>query len=303
MEIIRPRGLSDALEFLHKHGHETLPLAGGTDLMVMLREKKIKAQYILDLNPLSSELSYVKIDQDTVNIGSLTTLWELSKSTLHRDYRFAGFVDLWSRFGTMVLRFEATIGGNIATATRYNDYITLLLAYDANVRLISTEGERIISIEDFVISSGKTSRRSQELIKEISFKLPSENCSSSFFKIDRREALIPGFINSAVYMCLNPEDEVVDIKIAYNMLKNKNIPGRLKDIENLLLKKKYDDAYIREVAETFLGDHIEARTSWHSIGEYRVHLAKISLSRSLRLVRERLMSKKYISWEEFFKKQ
>ncbi len=296
--VYRPKDILDALEFLRVYGSETAPLAGGTDLIIALKERKIRPRFILDLTPLKSELSYVKIDKNIVKIGALTTVWELSKSILHTDYRFAAFKDLWHRFGTMVLRFEATIGGNIASATRYNDYITLLLAYDARVKTISINSEREQYLENFIISSGKTNLQSTELIKEIIFEIPGENCSGAFFKLDRRKALMVGFMNSAIYMCINRDDKITDLKIAYNMPKGKEVPGRLRDIENSLLNRRYDVDYINSLAEQLAKFYVDARTSWHAKGEYRVHLAKVAFQRSLKLIRERILSRRYIKWED-----
>lgn len=297
--VYKPRNVSDALEFLYKHGSETMPLAGGTDLVVALREKKVNPRFILDLTPLKSDLSYVAIEKNEVRIGALTTIWDLSRSILHTDYRFAGFRDLWHRFGTVVLRFEATIGGNIASATRYNDYITLLLAHDAKVKTISINSEREQRLEDFIISPGKINIQPMEIIKEVTFKVPKDSCSSSFFKLDRRRALMVGFMNSATYMCINENDEITDLKIAYNMPKDKEVPGRLRNVENLLLNRKYDDNYVSDLAEEIARAYVDARTSWHARGEYRAHVAKVAFQRSLRLIRERILSKRYIKWEIF----
>lgn len=256
-------------------------MAGGTELLVLIRDKKIPTpKYLLDLTPLKKHLSYVKIEEGKVKIGSTTTLYELSRTFLHSDVRFAGFVDVWKKFGTLAIRFSATIGGNLASATQYSDYITLLLAYDARVKAISANGERTIPVEKLVLDKRVTSLRPDELIKEVEFDIPREPSSSSFIKFDRRELLIAGIVTGAFFLRLD-QGKIQDVKIAFDMVKDKRIPARAREVENFLLGKIFSEELVNQAADEILPASMERITDWWTTAEYRLDMSKITLKRGL----------------------
>lgn len=256
--------------------------------MTLIRDKKIPIpKYLLDLNPLRKDLSYVRFEEGRVKIGALTTLYEISKSILHRDIRYAGFVDTWSKFGTMALRFTATIGGNIATATQYSDYITLLLTYDTSIRTIGVRGERLVKLEDFVVDVRKTLMEPDEIVKEIEFREPPLKTSSVFIKFDRRNLLIAGIITSALYMTLE-ENVIKDIRVSYDMVRDKKIPGRAREVEDYLRDRALDEKVVEEAVNEILPKTMHRVTDWWTTAEYRLEMSKLALRRGIFTVKERI---------------
>jgi len=287
-DIYRPRDLSDALEFLEKNAPDVKPLAGGTELLVLIRDKKITVpRYLLDLSPLKKHLSYVRVEDGVVRIGALTSLWEISRSILHRDVRYAGFVDVFKKFGTMAIRFNATIGGNIASATQYSDYITLLLVYDARLKLESANSVREMSLEEFLIDKRTTALRPNELIVEISFKEPPANTSSSFMKFDRRELIIAGVVTGAFY--LTKEGNIArDVRVSFDMVKDRRIPGRARKTEKCIVGKEVNEATLEE-ATICLEKEMKRVSDWWTTAEYRLDMSKVILKRGLLLANNRIV--------------
>ncbi len=288
ISIYKPKSLSDALEFLDKNAPDVKPIAGGTELLLLIRDKKIKPpKYLLDLNPLKKTLSYVKVEGGLVKIGALTSIYDLSQSVLHSDKRYAGFVDVWEKFGTMALRFEATIGGNLNAATQYSDYITLLLAFDANVKLESVRGVRELKLSEFIVDKRKTALNPNELLVEVSFKEPPAESGSSFIKFDRRELLIAGIVTEATYLHL--ENEVIkDVRVAFDMVSGRKIPARAVKTEEFLRGKRFSSEVLEEAAEKILPSEMTRVTDWWTTAEYRLEMSKASLKRGLKLAYERI---------------
>ncbi|MGC8982237.1 MAG: FAD binding domain-containing protein [Desulfurococcaceae archaeon] len=288
-EIYRPSSLDDAVEFLHKHAPDARPLAGGTELLILIRDKKIKPpKYLVDLSPLRKDLSYVKLENGLVKIGALTTVWELSESFLHRDPRYAGFKDVWHKFGTMHLRFVATIGGNIATATDFSDYIVLLLAYGASVKLRSVDGERVVPLEELIADRRQLAARPDELIVEVLFPEPPPRSSSSFEKFDRRQILIAGIANGCSYLHLDEGGKIADVRISFDMVKGKRIPGRVKPVEDFLRGKVFTEELVTRAAEEVLPRVMEKYTDWWTTAEYRLEMSKVTLKRTLLIAKKRI---------------
>lgn len=288
ISIYKPKNLSDALEFLDKNAPDVKPIAGGTELLLLIRDKKIKPpKYLLDLNPLKKTLSYVKVEGGLVKIGALTSIYDLSQSVLHSDKRYAGFVDVWEKFGTMALRFEATIGGNLNAATQYSDYITLLLAFDANVKLESVRGVRELKLSEYIVDKRKTALNPNELLVEVSFKEPPAESSSSFIKFDRRELLIAGIVTEATYLHL--ENEVIkDVRVVFDMVSGRKIPARAVKTEEFLRGKRFSSEVLEEAAEKILPSEMTRVTDWWTTAEYRLEMSKASLKRGLKLAYERI---------------
>lgn len=265
-----------------------MPLAGGTELLLLIRDKKIKPpKYLVDLLPLKSKLSYARLENGKVRIGALTTVYDLSETFLHRDRRFAGFIDAWNKFGNIVLRFEATIGGNINAATQYSDYVTLLLAFDASVKLESVKGSRELKLWEYVVDKRTTARRPNEILTEVSFNEPPAKSSSSFVKFDRREILIAGIVTEATYLWV--EDGVIkDVKLAFDMVSDKRAPSRAIKTEEFLRGRAFSEDVITEAAEKILPQEMRRVSDWWATAEYRMDMSKVALKRGLKLAYSRI---------------
>lgn len=287
-DLLIPRSLDEALELMDKYSPDIKPIAGGTELLILIRDGKIpRPKYLLDLNPLRSELSYVVVDENSVRIGALTTVFELSKTILHRDYRFAGFSDLWNKFGTLVIRISATIGGNVASATQYSDYIPLLLVYDSVVKTISVKGERCFKLEEFIVDTRKTMLESNEIIKEIEFKVPPPRASSSFIKFDRRNILIAGVITGAFYLEID-DGLIKNVRIAYDMIREKRIPGRARETEKALVNKEFSEELVEKTGYNVLSREMIRISDWWTTAEYRLEMSIIALKHGLKTAYERI---------------
>lgn len=280
-ELYRPSSLDDALDFLDKHGVEAKPLAGGTELLVLIKDRRIPLpKYLVDLSRLKNELSYIRDENSYLRVGALTTIWELNQSILGRDTRYAGFQDVFHGFATMSLRFTATIGGNIVSATQYSDYITLLLVYNAKVKIRSINGERIVDLDKFLLDKRRVDLEPNELVVEIIIPKPNINCSSSFYKFDRRRQLIAGIVTGATLLCMD-DDVIDDVKVSFDMVREKRIPGRLIGVEEYLRNKKFSIEEINKVSEEILPREIVRVSDWWTTAEYRLEMSKVVLRRNL----------------------
>lgn len=285
--MYRPRDLDDALRFLHENSPGVKPLAGGTELLVLIKDRKIETpRYLLDLSPLRKELSYVKREKGVVKIGALTTLWELSKTFLHSEPRYGGFVDTWKSFGTLAIRFSATVGGNVASATQYSDYITTLLVYDAEVETASIRGRRVIPLEKLLEDKRKLAISPDEIIVEIRFKEPPANTGSAFLKFDRRRQLIAGIVTGAFLVSVD-SGRLTDVRVAFDMVREKKIPARARRVEEFLRGRELSEENLAKAAEEILPSEMARVDDWWTTAEYRLEMSKTILKRGIDLASRR----------------
>jgi len=280
-----PRDLDDALNFLDEHGDKAVPLAGGTDVLVLARTGIIKLELVLDLWPLRKESSYVKREDGYIRIGALTTIDELYNSFLPSDKRYLGLHDLYRQFAAPYLRTIATVGGNIGTAHPLSDLAILLLALDAEVKLSSVNGDRWVKLDNLYLGKRKLDRRPNELITEVRFKETPANSSTALLKLDRRRGHSMGYVVTATYMALDG-DTISDVRIAFDST-GKPYPGRAYKTEEFLRGKKFSDEVIRE-SYRVLESEMKRISDYRAPAEYRLDLSKVLMKRCLYIIKSRI---------------
>ena len=180
-----PETLEEALDLLHQYGARARVLAGGTDLVVQMKQGKISPEAVISLTRLQ-ELNFIEIDSG-IRIGSLTPLSRVANHT-----SFAGRLALLREaalaVGDVQIRNLATVGGNIANASPSADMPPALLALGAKLRLRRKGGERVAGLEDFCLGPFCTHLEGDELIVEI-FIAPIPEGSGAYAWMPKRTAV------------------------------------------------------------------------------------------------------------------
>jgi len=187
VKILRPLSLQEALAF--KVETKALAFSGGTDLMVRRRGYTGTCanftESVLFLDAVK-ELQYIKIENDTLNIGSAVTLSEL----LDFKYLPELFVKSFSEIAAVGLRNRATLAGNICNASPAGDSIPPLYIHNATFTLQSSTNNRQVSLEKFYLGPGKTCINDNEILTEISIPLLPEKEHYYYRKVGTRKAII-----------------------------------------------------------------------------------------------------------------
>lgn len=178
----QPDSLSAALALLAAHPEETRVLAGGSELILLLKMRLAAAAHLVDIKKIPG---LARLDYDagakTLRIGPLVTHRVLEKSSLVREH-FPLIVAMEERLANVRIRNVGTLAGNISFAEPHADPGTLLAAYGARVRLASTAGERVLSIGDFFVDYYQTALKSDELVTEIEVPEPADNCAGVYVR-------------------------------------------------------------------------------------------------------------------------
>ena len=173
-----PQTLAEALQIRKETGAQ--PLAGGSDLMVAnSRGAGIVPGFkkpILIITNLPELKGIRRLDDGTVEIGALSTSWEIHTSPVTHPL----LKDAASRMGAIALRNSATIGGNIGNASPKGDMPQPLILLDAEVVLQSVDGQRRMKVDDFIIKTKVTAIRDDELITKV--VIPPQEFTHIFFR-------------------------------------------------------------------------------------------------------------------------
>jgi len=283
-----PENLNDLLSYLDEHQSGVQVIANGTDLINRIQRKQIEAELLVDISGLS-EFNYVRNDNGKIRIGALTTIQDLISSPVLGQH-YDVFRDVASKFGGPSIVNVATVGGNICAASSSEDLIPVLLVLGARVRLRSKNGERVISLDDFLTGKRQTVILPNEILVETMFNELDDQSACAFEKIGMRNSLIIAFLNCSVCLKLTKENKrIEEIKIAMNRVSGK-IPNRARKTETVLRGAPLAKEQV-EKAITTLKSELQLTSDFRVSKEYRQNVGPVLFKRTLIKCSERLGEK------------
>lgn len=180
-EYVRAKTVAEACEALREGAGQAVAFAGGTDLLVEIRNGVRSPALLVDIKGL--ELDRIATTGDIV-VGSSTPLNRIVEHAELRK-RFPAFATAASSIATYQLRNRATIGGNLCNASPASDSIPPLLVAGATVHIVGSDGERDVPLSEFCTGVKKTCLRCGELVTEIRIPRLSADTRTAFAKQQR----------------------------------------------------------------------------------------------------------------------
>jgi carbon-monoxide dehydrogenase medium subunit len=188
----RPQSLREAAFLLSEFGADGRVLAGGSELVLLLKMGLAKASHIVDIKKIPG---LAGLDYDTrarrLRIGPLVTHRELEKSQVVRDH-FPLIVEMEKQLANVRIRNVGTLAGNLSFAEPHADPGTLLVAHEATVKVIGKEGERVLNLEDFFVDYYETVLKNDEVLAEITIPKPANNSRGAYLRFCPGERPIAG---------------------------------------------------------------------------------------------------------------
>jgi len=206
--VCSPDSFDELLKCLRAATPKSKILAGGTDLVIQIREKKYSPDVVIDLSRLG-ELKFIKEEASKIRIGSLTNFTTIAESPVIKKYALC-LAQAAAGVGSVQIRNSGTIGGNVANASPAADSIPALVALGAEILIAGPEGSRAEKIEDFLLGVEKTTLKPDEVITEIAIPRLQGNYRSAFCKLGRRKALAIARINLAVVVRFNDGGDILE---------------------------------------------------------------------------------------------
>src|SRR4030043_2126785 len=179
-DYLRPQTLEEALSLLNQHGEKAKLIAGGTDVIVMIKQKAMAPDVLISLQGISG-LDQIKYN-GVLSIGPMVTHRAIEKSEVIRK-NFSALTDATDFLGSIQIRNVATIGGNICTAAPSADTATPLIVLGTQVKIKKLKEERTIPIEDFFKGPGESVLKTGELVKELIIPKPLPNTGSAYYSL------------------------------------------------------------------------------------------------------------------------
>ncbi|HZJ76943.1 MAG TPA: xanthine dehydrogenase family protein subunit M [Oscillospiraceae bacterium] len=228
-EYHAPKTIDDALEQLSTK-EKTAVLAGGTDLVVQLKENKVCLENLVSLRYLQ-ELKEITVQPNgDLKIGVMATISDIIKSPLVADFSTA-IKEALSTIGSNQIRNMATIGGNICNASPAADSAPILLVLDSSVEIISKSGTKLIPLKNFFLGKGQTALKKGELLSAVIIPAKTKDYKVKYYKLGVRQSIDIAVVSVA--LALKIKDGICeDARIALGSVSDR--PMRAIKTEELL---------------------------------------------------------------------
>jgi carbon-monoxide dehydrogenase medium subunit len=279
-EYLEPESIEETLTILGRYYRKSKIIAGGTDLMLQVRYKQIRPEYVVDITRIPG-LDYIAFDdQQGLRLGALTTIRALETSAeLQKKYPIVS--QAASQLGSVAIRNVATVGGNLCNALPSAETSQALIALSSQVRIIGPGGERTVPLEVFFTGVGKTLLQPDELLLEIFVPRLDPHTSGIYIKHSPRGPIDLAIVNITVLMTMEPDQKVCrDAKIVLGAVFP--TPLRARKAENVLKGKRVDGALIDEAARVASDEAHPRHGSIRGSFEYKKEMVRVLTGRAIR---------------------
>lgn len=241
-KYFRPKDLDELLAIKNERKEEARLLAGGSNLLVYIKEGSLKSATLVDISSLAA-LKGIREKGGYLEIGGAETITNIMASPLVSE-KLPFLRESLQVFANPLIRNISTVAGNIAEGSPIADTAPLLLALNSEVVVASIAGRRNIPIDDFFISLGKTEIKADEVIITIRIPIP-ERGKGKFMKLGLRKGTSCSVVSVAVWLIANGKG-VEDIRIALGGVAP--LPLRAVKTEALFKSKILNENNIEELA-------------------------------------------------------
>jgi len=250
-EYHAPVTLPEALDLMARYGAKAGVFAGGTDLLVAMKNREIVPEHLVNLKGIPN-LKGIRMDEKKgIVLGALTTLSELERSTIVKEKMHP----LWDAVNVMAspqVRTLGTIEGNLCSAVPSADTAPPLISLGASVNLVGSKGERSVLLEEFFKGPKESVLSKDEILTEVLVPEPPGTASGAYLKLMRRNALDLALVGVAATLRFDSNKKICqEAKIALGAVAP--TPIRVPEAERVLINKEVNEARAAEAGKAASG--------------------------------------------------
>jgi CO/xanthine dehydrogenase FAD-binding subunit len=266
-ELVAPGKLASVLELMGREPGTWLPIAGGTEIMVQYGAGKLNAQKLVSIWNLP-ELRFIESTPEELRIGAGCTYTDLrNHPVVDKEFPLLATGASWT--GSLANQNRGTLGGNIRNASPAADSLPALLAYEAELLLISTRGERRLPYVDFHTGYKQTCLMADELIRAVCLKRTFSGYATFARKVGTRNAQAISKVCMAALAKFSGR-RIEDLRIALGSMAP--VPLRLRKTERTLIGREWNRE-ASEAAKRALNFEVSPIDDIRSTSAYRLAVA------------------------------
>jgi aerobic carbon-monoxide dehydrogenase medium subunit len=276
-EFLEPESLEQASALVAEHGESGRLVAGGTALLLMMRQRLIRPQTLISLGRVG-RLKYIDVKGDgSVRIGALTTHAEIeTHAGLREKHRV--IADMARYVADRQIRNVGTIGGNLCHGDPASDPPACLLALGARVRAVRGSQERVIPLDAFFTDYYENALAAGEIVTEIEIPPMAANVVTRYRRFTVTPAERRPLVGLGVAAALGRDGTCEDVRIAVGAVTA--VPLRLADAERTLRGQRVTAGLIAEAAERGVAG-LRVQSDFRASADYRKHVTRVLVRQTL----------------------
>lgn len=286
-EHLAPKSIEEACSLLSLYQEKAKVIAGGTDLLVEMKHKEIRPQYLINIKHIPG-LDYIRYDEEKgLHIGALTTIRAIETSPLIRQ-KFSILSQAAGLLGSMQIRNRGTLGGNLCHGAPSAEMAPALLTLSAKAKIAGAKGQRVVAMEDFFLGPGQTVLQPDEMLVEIQVPNSPARSAGVYLKHTVRKMVEIAIVGVAAVVALDGHGKTCsDARIALGAVAS--TPIRVRKAEEIL-KGRALTAELIEKAAQICAEESRPIDDVRSSATYRRKMVHVLARRALEQAAEKLIS-------------
>ena len=277
-DYLTPKTTKEACFWLSKYGNKAKVIAGGTDLLVAVRDRKITPQCIIDLKAIP-DLDYIHYtDRKGLRIGALATIYDVESSPMIQE-RFPILASAAQQMASPQIRNMGTMVGNLCNAAPSADLAPSLIGLEAKARISGLNGERVVTVEEFFVGPGENVLQTGEILTEIEVPRPRANTRGVYLKTAAGITISIAIVGVAVIVNLDAKGtNIVDARIVLGAVAP--TPIRARRAEAIIIGKAINDELIEKAAQA-AAEEAKPISDIRGSANYRSKMVKVLTNRAI----------------------
>jgi carbon-monoxide dehydrogenase medium subunit len=281
-DYLEPESLGEALTLLERHGDDARAIAGGTSLVIMMRQRLLMPKVVISLARIPNFDAIAFDERHGLRIGAGARHRDIELSPVVRQH-YPLLHETFRKVAQPRIRNMGTVGGNLAGGDPLTDPGASLIALDAEVTLSSSKGQRTLPLEEFFVDYYQTALEVGELLTEIHVP-PPERPGWSHIKFTPRS--IEDFATVGVAITLLAKNGTCeDVRLGLNSVASTIMHA--KKAEEVLRGKSIDDDALRKMGEV-AATECEPMDDNRGSAEYKREMVKVLVHRAAQEALQRL---------------
>jgi len=286
---LAPKTMDEAISLQQSYGDRARYIAGGTDVLVKIKEGKLAPDFLISLkNIKDQEQPYINHETGELFIGAFNTHRAIEKSSIIQ-LNYPILHDAVKNIGSVQIRNVATIGGNLVNAVPSADGAIPLIALDGKAHIYGTKGHRSVDLRRFFLGPGQCDLERGEILLEILIPSLPLRSSGAYIKHGRREAMELPMLGVGVLLGLE-EDMTTCAQARICLGVAAPTPLRCLEAERYLVGKTVDETSLAE-AGRIAGEESRVRDSIRGLAWYRREMVGVLVKRMGLKVLDRVRQK------------
>jgi len=276
--LYRPTTLPELGDLLAEHGSDAALYAGGTELLLLLKEGLLRVGCLIDVKRVQG-LGEIASDNGAITIGATVRHRAVERSPLLSE-RCPLLARAAAHVANVRVRHVGTVGGNLAFADPHSDLATICLDFDGAVSLWSPGGERQVALADFVVGPYETARRDDEILTSVRLRPWPPGTVGAYLKFGVYERPTLGV---ALAVTMSPAGQVSEARLAIGCVSPR--PRRFPEVEQRMVGGTAADlADAAKLLADEVAESVDTVADLHGSADYKREMTRVFVRRAVATV-------------------